>query len=343
MSLLRTNSTKRALVEYLLRHPDTIVSGAELCGYVNVSRQAVSKAVEGLREEGFPVESLPQRGYRFQSAGETRISPSWIESLLGDIPFGHPTLAFERTASTQFVVKEFARDGAEQGLLVFADEQTQGRGRRGRSWESPPGKGLYFSFLLRPSLRMNELQLLSLATGLAVRDTLEELLDVPATLKWPNDVLWRGRKLCGILCEAAIEPDRVHYAVIGLGINLSLSPEHLPEDLRQRVTSLEEATERNIPKNTLAAAIVRRFYGELQHLYEPRGALDLVEAYRRKCETIGSTISVLTGDEVVQGTAMDVTGEGTLVVDTPQGRRLFPAADVVHLRRGGDVPFPEGR
>ncbi len=130
--------------------------------------------------------------------------------------------------------------------------------------------------------------------------------------------------------------------MIGLGINLSLSSEHLPEDLRQRVTSIEEATERNIPKNALAAAIVRRFYEEFQHLCEPRGALELVEAYRRKCETIGSAVSVLTGDEVIQGTAMDVTGEGTLVVDTPQGRRSFPQRTWCTFVAGAMFPCLKG-
>ena len=231
-----TSRTK--LFELLIKNPGEVVSSSRVTELLSASRQAVFKAACSLRDEGLPVESLPQKGYRLGDMEAVQaLPPTAVEYFMRANPLFKKFLYFKEADTTQSVIKSLARQEAPAGIVACAETQNAGRGRRGRSWAGTPGKNLTFSALLRPKLKPGEVQLLNLAAGLAVKETLRAMYGIPAELKWPNDILCRGRKMCGILSEAAGEPDRIYYAATGIGLNVNMEPDALPPELRATATS----------------------------------------------------------------------------------------------------------
>ena len=334
MAKTNDEATSRAMIfEMLMEKPGEIIPSSLLTQKLSSSRQAVFKAVCALRDEGIPVESVPQRGYRLDGIeGLQRLSPTMIEYFLRGNPLFNRCIYMKETDSTQKVIKKLALQEAEAGVLALTERQSEGRGRRGRSWQSLDEKNLMFSMLLRPALKPGEVQLLNLAAGLAVKETLRELCGIPAELKWPNDILCRGRKLCGILSEASGEPDRIYYAVTGIGINVNMESADIPDDISAVATSVCIESGRQFARWKLLVEFLDRFAGFMCLLTSRGGAAKLLALYRTSCDTIGKDIRVMQDEEVFNGRATDITPEGALVVQTGEGEKIFAAADVHHLR-----------
>jgi len=325
-------NTRCALLDALAAD-DGPVSGPALAESLGVSRAAVWKAVEGLREEGFAVESTPG-GY--VAPDDPGYSGSGIAFGL-DAPYS--VEYHDRIASTNERARELATDGAAD-VAVVADEQTGGQGRLDREWVAPSG-GVWLSVLTRPDVPTARAPLFTLAAAVATVDAAREA-GVDAQIKWPNDVLVGvddggeradesaptgrgGRKLAGILTEMEGEADRVGWLVVGVGVNADIDPKTLPEG----ATSL--SAERDIPvdRRRFAATLLERF----AELTASPAVLDRVlPAWRERAATIGRRVRVDTVDGPVEGTAVDVAGPGALVVDTDEGRRRVHAGDCEHLR-----------
>jgi BirA family biotin operon repressor/biotin-[acetyl-CoA-carboxylase] ligase len=327
--------TRRALLDALAAD-DSPVSGPALADSLGVSRAAVWKAVEGLREEGFAVESTPE-GY---------VAPD-------DPGYSGPGIAFgldapysveyhDRIGSTNERARELAGEGAAD-VAVVADEQTGSRGRLDREWVAPSG-GVWLSVLTRPDVPTARAPLFTLAAAVATTDAARQA-GVDARIKWPNDVLVGdeageagesdadtadptgrgGRKLAGILTEMEGEADRVGWLVVGVGVNANIDPETLPAG----ATSLSIECGAPIDRRRFAATLLER-YAKLTASSE---ALDRVlPAWRERASTLGRRVRVETADGVVEGTAVDVAEPGALVVDTEEGRRRVHAGDCEHLR-----------
>jgi BirA family biotin operon repressor/biotin-[acetyl-CoA-carboxylase] ligase len=229
----------------LLRESEgNIVSGGHVSRVLSLSRQAVWKAVRDLEEEGFVVDSVPQKGYILRELPSNDLSPSLIGSLISpECPWGEEIHVFQSIPSTQEAAKRIGRQSQTDGLVVIAEEQTNGRGRRDRVWISPRGTGLYFSVFFRPRMLPGRLQLINLAAGLAVRDAIGAVCGKPVSLKWPNDLLYGGRKICGILSEASSDPERIRDCSTGIGINISLTREQLAVRGLENAASLGAGTE----------------------------------------------------------------------------------------------------
>lgn len=330
--MIKSNPTKTGILKMLTQAGHDIVSSGKLGKDLGISRQAVWKAVEALREEGMDIESLPHRGYRLKTVSGNDLSPSWLEILLQNCPWGHPVLHWEELPSTQDVIKQLARNDAPEGVLCLAEEQVSGRGRLGRQWVSPPRGGIYMSILIRPRMAPTRVQLLNLAAGLAVRQALKDLLGVETQLKWPNDLLFEEKKICGILSETASEADRVHFAVTGIGLNANIAPGQFPAEITKRATSLAILLGRNVHRGEVVAAIVRGLYGRIRALEKIDGADELVAEYRRHCHTLGRDVRVITDSGDVEGVAQDIDSSGALIVATGKGLITFGAADIIHLR-----------
>lgn len=328
----RSNPTKSAVLSVFLDHRSKLVSSGLLRTKAGVTRQAIWKTIDSLREEGFPILSIPQKGYILKEAAFPDLAPSWIDLLLQSCPWGHPVLWWNQLPSTQEVLKQMARNGAEAGIICLAEEQTLGRGRRGRQWSSPPKGGIYLSVLTRPRLLPSKIQLLNLAAGLAVSDALLEGCNLKTQLKWPNDILWRGRKLCGILSETASEADRVHYAVTGIGLNANTPQKAFPAELQAQATSLISILDRSVDRGKVVALIVKALHQRIVALEKAGGEEQLVVDYGRRCDTLGQRVRILTGDEELEGEALNLTGEGALQVRRNGELMTFAAADIVHLR-----------
>lgn len=293
------------------------ISGQAVSRVLHVSRAAVWKAVEALRGEGYVIESRPGLGYRLLSSPDV-LSPG--ELVRPGQSVGSRVVCLPVTDSTNNECKRLAAQGAESGLVVIAGEQTGGKGRRGRSFLSLPGKGLYLSVLLRPQVSLRQVQQLTAWCAVAVCRATETLTGLPCRIKWVNDPLLDGRKLCGILCELGVDDDgRLDYVVVGIGINVSQTDEDFGPELSRIATSLGQHMASPPRRSEVAAALI----GELNALWEgfPAQKDFYLEEYRRRCATTGRQVRLIRGDEEREAFAERVNEDFTLRVRLPDGSR----------------------
>lgn len=323
--------TMGAVWRRLAEQTDRYVSGEALAAELGVSRNAVWKAVEALRARGCDIEAKPRHGYRLRTAPDGLDAASVLPGLLAlqAAPLFHRIIYVPETPSTNDVAKREARAGAPEGTVVTTNYQTAGRGRRGRSWVSPPGTALAFSVVLRPPIQPRQASLLVFLAATAVREAVVELLpasarrgsadpgawpDESALIKWPNDVVVGGRKLSGVLVEMSAELDRVHWCVVGVGVNVNQLPGHFPPGLREAAASLRWLAGRQVPRALLLqrilAGMARRYHRVLQGGFD-----ELLAETRRWSATIGRHVRIHEADGTYwDGRAHDIQDDGALLV-----------------------------
>ena len=236
-------TTREQLLTLLLKRKDEFLSGEKISDALQVSRAAVWKHIEALRQEGYQIEARPKRGYRLIYRPD-RLAPEEVAPLLTTRRFGRE-IHYERTVpSTQPLAHQWAREGAGEGALVLAEEQTAGRGRLGHSWYAPAKSGIWMSLILRPPIPLVHASQLTLVASIGVARALSDTTGLSLSIKWPNDLLIGDKKVCGILTELRGEQDRVDYIVLGIGINVNIVTDQWPEELRERATSLAIASGR---------------------------------------------------------------------------------------------------
>ncbi|HTG17783.1 MAG TPA: biotin--[acetyl-CoA-carboxylase] ligase [Blastocatellia bacterium] len=243
---------------------------------------------------------------------------------------GSRVLRFERLPSTNDLARELAASGAEEGVTIIAREQTAGRGRHGRTWSSPPGEGLYMSVVLRPDINPELSSAITLAAAVAVAETLKLDFQIEADIKWPNDVLASGRKICGILVEAAIEKGRLLYAVMGIGVNIA--HREFAEEIRESATSIFIESGKLVAGDEVLAPLLSR----LEHWY--RRALKRQDEVIARWEEISSyahdcAVSVETPDGLVEGLTRGLTAVGALIIETDKGQLREITSGEVRLRK----------
>ncbi|MBU2549153.1 MAG: biotin--[acetyl-CoA-carboxylase] ligase [Proteobacteria bacterium] len=245
---------------------------------------------------------------------------------------GRPALEFHETIdSTNLRARELALAGGQEGTLVAAERQTQGRGRLGRAWHSPPGLNLYFSLILRPPLSPEHTTCLTLAAGLGAAEAIERITKRRPDIKWPNDLLISGRKICGILSEMEVRAGRADFVILGLGLNVNLGPEHLPPEIASLAGSLLIATGRPWDRAQLLAALLNGIEGAYFDLVRGRRAA-ILSRYREHCVTLGSMVEVAQGTTRRRGRAVDIDESGGLIVESlDDGRRITVDAGEVTL------------
>ncbi len=240
----------------LLREADDYVSGQELCDRFEVSRTAIWKVINQLKEEGYSIEAVRNKGYHIVSSPDL-LNKEEIESHVGSKKIGCHVVSLESTDSTNVQAKILAEQGCHHGTVVVADQQINGKGRRGRAWESPKGTGIFMSLVLRPTFAPSQAPMLTLVMAYSVvngiKRYIEEMDNIDVQIKWPNDIVVNGKKVCGILTEMSTEIDYINYVVIGVGINANM--ESFPEELQEVATSLKlefEAAELQIKQDVEA-------------------------------------------------------------------------------------------
>ena len=289
------------------------VSGEAISQALGVSRVAVWKRINQLREQGWQIEAGGKRGYRL-NAGDSLDPVLWAGSLSTE-RYGRGENRYEpEVTSTNTVLKEMALAGAPDGSVCVADCQTAGKGRLGRAWSAPAGKGLWVSTLLRPNLTPEQAPLITLCAALAMREAVELVAELPAVIKWPNDLVYQGRKLCGILLELSADPDRIEYVVIGTGLNVREGA--YPPELAERAAAIEEFTTPPLRRDLLTRylAALETYVG----LVEQRGIEGILEAYTAHCVTLGARVQV-SGAVNLTGTAETIDGTGALMVRAEDG------------------------
>jgi BirA family transcriptional regulator, biotin operon repressor / biotin---[acetyl-CoA-carboxylase] ligase len=295
------------------------VSGAELSQKLGISRAAVWARIEELRTLGYDIEAKPHLGYRLLSSPDT-LHPDDLLARLGKTKtVGRDIRVFQETTSTNDVIEKLARDNVPEGVVVFAESQSKGRGRLGRKWFSPAQKGLWFSILLRPKLRPQEATQLTVAAATALRRAIERATGLKAKIKWPNDILINGKKSAGILTELTAELDRVKHVILGIGVDVNFSAADLPTELRKLATSLKIETGKTISRGDLAVQILR----ELDHDYTRicSGKFESVaDEWEEQCQTIGHSVTIQIGERRFHGRAESLDDDGALLLRTQYGQ-----------------------
>ncbi|NLN29260.1 MAG: biotin--[acetyl-CoA-carboxylase] ligase [Firmicutes bacterium] len=308
---------RQALIKQFLAAEGRYVSGAELASRLGVSRNAVWKQVESLRDLGYSIEAVPRKGYRLVERPD-RLYPWELGAVLTTERFGRHIEYHESIGSTNERAKALGVAGKPEGCIVVAEEQTAGRGRLGRSWISPFAEGLFVSLLLRPPFRPWEAPKLTLLSAVAVQRAISEVCGLESKIKWPNDLELRGKKVCGILVEMGMEMDAVSYVVVGIGINANLRVDVLPDDVRERATSLRHELGRPVDRVALLASLLSYF----ERLYDQAlgdGFRTVLELNRRLSSTLGRRIRVLTARDEWEGVAVDIDHNGALLVRRDDG------------------------
>lgn len=317
------------VLAFLAEAGDEVVSGEAISDKLGLTRAAVWKHVNALRARGYRIDAVPARGYRLAEVPD-RLTALELRPLLNTHDLGQVLHAYEELASTNDRARELAEEGAAHGEVVIAERQTAGRGRRGRPWVSPARKNLYFSVVLRPDLPTARAPELTLVASLAVCDALRQA-GVDAGIKWPNDVLAGGRKIAGILTELAAEPDRVHWVVVGVGVNVNATAEDFPEELRGEATSVLLERGEPAPRALFAVACLSALEGWLD-VHEEQGFAPIREAWRERSVTLGREVRVRVDEGELTGTAEDIDAAGALLVRTRAGVERVLAGDVQLLR-----------
>lgn len=308
-----------------LHEEDGFISGEKLSEEFGLSRTAIWKHVNALREDGYEIESVTRRGYRLISSPDI-INYDEVKGELTASLIGKKLIHFQSVGSTNDKAKELAVK-AEEGTVIVAEEQTSGKGRLGRSWSSPGRKGIYASIILKPDMEPFNAAKLTLLGAAAVALALEDC-GIESQIKWPNDIIINGKKAAGILTEMSSELGIVNYIILGIGINVNQSVEELPPELVDRATSLMIAAGKAIQRKHLLAQVLNRL-DELYVQFKETGDIDqALDICRERSAVIGKDIIVVQGRKQRPGHAVSINHDGELMVRFDEGLEQVISGEV---------------
>lgn len=310
----------------LLRSADGYISGQELCNRFGVSRTAVWKAINQLKEAGYEIEAQQNKGYRLVAAPDL-MAEAEIKSLMHTDWVAKEVLYFDTIDSTNTKAQELAEKGYPSGTLVVADKQESGKGRRGRSWVSPSGTGIFMTLMIKPDINPNNASMLTLVAALAVAKAITSVTGEEALIKWPNDIVINGKKVCGILTEMNAQFDYINHIVVGIGINVH--NESFPEEISQMASSLMiEAGGKRFHRAQIIAETMSYFEQYYDTFLETQDLSALVREYDELLVNRNKSVRVLDPKEPFDGKAMGITPKGELIVDTWESRKLVSSGEV---------------
>lgn len=310
----------------LLRSADGYISGQELCNRFGVSRTAVWKAINQLKEAGYEIEAQQNKGYRLMAAPDL-MTEAEIKSLMHTDWVAKEVLYFDTIDSTNTKAQELAEKGYPSGTLVVADKQESGKGRRGRSWVSPSGTGIFMTLMIKPDINPNNASMLTLVAALAVAKAITSVTVEEAMIKWPNDIVVNGKKVCGILTEMNAQFDYINHIVVGIGINVH--NESFPEEISQMASSLMiEAGGKRFHRAQIIAETMSYFEQYYDTFLKTQDLSALVREYDELLVNRNKSVRVLDPKEPFDGKAMGITPKGELIVDTWESRKLVSSGEV---------------
>ncbi len=323
--------TQEKVLEMLKNADGEFCSGAGLSEELGVSRTAVWKAVAKLKEEGYVIDSVPNRGYRLSSSPD-RISPGELSGELEGCTIGSNLICLESVDSTNSYAKRLADEGAPHGTVIVADEQTGGRGRMGNTFSSPQGKGLYLTAILRPEVQPADAVNLTAWAAVAVCDAMEQIIQTRPGIKWTNDIILNDRKVCGILTEMGLEAEsgKLQFIVLGIGVNVSQTEKDFGEELCRKATSLTQAGYPDVRRAALAAAIIRSL--DRMSLDFPEQKDNYLRRYREDCLTVGHRVNLVQNGESREAFARGIDDQFGLTVSLADGTEKTITSGEVSVR-----------
>jgi BirA family biotin operon repressor/biotin-[acetyl-CoA-carboxylase] ligase len=320
------------MLEVLREGKGSHISGEEMCKRAGISRAAIWKRIEKLREEGYDIEATPHLGYRLIGVPDSLI-PGEVKWKLGTKVLGGEIISYKKVDSTNDIAYELAEKKMKEGTVIIAEEQAQGKGRHGREWVSPPKGGIYMSCILRPEMEPSEIPKITLLAAVAVAKAIRAVTGLPASIKWPNDILIDGKKVCGILTEMKAEQDRVAFIILGIGVNVNTPSKTLPKT----ATSLK-AELHNIGKDAAISRIelARNILESVEKYYDilkDNGASSIIEEWKKLSGMLGSKVKVILPKRQFEGKAHTIDRDGALIVRLASGvLERVSSGDVVMIR-----------
>jgi BirA family biotin operon repressor/biotin-[acetyl-CoA-carboxylase] ligase len=303
--------------------PGEWVSGEEIASKLGISRAAVWKRIEGLRNKGYEIDACTRRGYRLSKKLDL-LDAGLIRSGLATCWLGKDLRCYGEVDSTNESALSIAPE-AQNGTVILAETQTRGRGRISRSWASPPG-GVWMTLILKPEIPMAEAHRINMAVSVALAKAIRKLYGLEASIKWPNDLLIGDRKICGILMEVNAEVDRLNYALVGIGINANADVSSFPEEWR--ATSIS----REIGRRVSRPELIQRILQEIEETCDRMKCREVYDEWRSLSSTLGRRVRVVTAKGSAVGEAVDLAEDGALLLRTEKGIKRVLAGDCVHLR-----------
>ena len=322
---------EKEILSLLREERGRYLSGQTISRKLGVSRTMVWKSVEALRVKGFRIGACSSRGYKLEG-GPDRMVGLDIEVGLGTRAIGKSVISLDSVPSTIDVASSLANEGSPEGTVVVAESQKGGRGRLGRKWASPPKCGIWTSIILRPSIPPREAPKLTLLTAVSIAKVLTERYNIDARIKWPNDVLVHGRKVCGALTELVAEQDAVRYAIISFGLNVNQTRSKFPAELASTATSMRIEAGRAFDRPEVFRWVLR----ELDDCYSDfrkRGGDRILNQWRELTCTLGQRVRVQLRDGSIEGIARELDDDGSLIIELDDGKlHQIAYGDVTILR-----------
>ncbi|MBI4974746.1 MAG: biotin--[acetyl-CoA-carboxylase] ligase [Candidatus Omnitrophica bacterium] len=320
------------ILNILRNRPDDYVSGEELCKLADISRAAIWKHIEKLRDEGYKIEAAPHLGYRLVGTPDSLI-PGEIRWRLNTKILGKEVITYKKIDSTNSLAYSLAEKGVKEGVVILAEEQTKGRGRLGRQWSSPPKTGIYLSCILRPKIVPSGIPKITLLAAVAVAKSVRELSGLWAVIKWPNDILINGKKVCGILTEMKAEQDTVNFVILGIGVNVNTPLKVIPKG----ASSIKEEMARSGSLADISRIeLTRRILENLEEYYillKNRGFGPIMDIWKSFSAMLGSRIKVILQNKTFEGLAQDIDDDGSLIVRRDSGiLEKVSSGDIVMIR-----------
>ncbi len=319
----------RTKILSMLRHGDGYVSGQQMCDTLHISRTAVWKNINQLKEEGYKIEAQNKLGYRLTECPDT-LSRHELESRLSEGVMGRTVVFFDETDSTNIAARQLDYHQDIHGTLVVAERQTAGKGRRGRGWESPEGQGIWMSLVLKPDILPAKASMLTLVMALAVAEGIEKVTGIQAQIKWPNDIVAQGKKLCGILTEMSTEMEYIHSVVIGAGINVNIK--EFPKEISATASSLYLLTGKTWQRAVLIQEIMRAFEKWYGAFMESQDLSGIVKEYEERLVNRDRKVKLIREKNSYVGVAKGITPVGELIVERADGSLEYVLSGEVSVR-----------
>lgn len=314
----------------LLKKNNDYYSGAKISAELGISRAAVWKRIVSLRKKGFIIEAVPSKGYRLVKSPE--LSAGYIKSAVKG-GLWRDIIVYELVSSTnELAMSQAIKTGLQSNSVIIADSQEKGKGRLGRQWISPPGRNIYMSIVFKPGLDARDATMLTLLAAVACTHAIRKISGLQVSIKWPNDLVLSGKKLGGILTEIRADIDKVNLAVIGIGINVNAGKGDFTEEIRSIATSIKEESGKYCSRNELVIEVLK----QIEHFYNMlinQGKYPLLNEWKILSSTLGKSVKVVIGDEILIGLAEDMDDNGMLILKLDSGlRRRISAGDIFLLR-----------
>jgi len=300
----------------ILKDNEDFISGEEISKEFHMTRAAIWKYINMLKEDGYTIESVPRKGYRIISLPDI-LTYEEVKKYLDTDFIGRNIYYFDSINSTNKKAKEIAF-GEKEGTVLVAEEQANGKGRLGRQWISPKGKGIWMSIVLKPKVDPMTVAKITLLGAAAVHKALINM-GIKSEIKWPNDILIDGKKVCGILTEMSAELNMINYVIMGIGINVNLDEDDIPEDLKDKATSIKIKKGEIIDRKQLLATVLNEFEKFYIDFINNNIVSKAINICKENSALIGKEIKVIRGEEIRLGRALDINEEGELVVEFKEG------------------------